>query len=103
MIVGTVMIDLPKAFDSIDHFLLLKKLVALEVRDKEHIWFENYLKGSRQRVVVSSTFSEWRSVVKGVPQGSNLGPLLFLVFVNDLPSVDKHSKVNFYADDTSFR
>ena len=81
MIVGTVMIDLSKAFDSIDHFLLWKKLVALGVRDKEHIWFENYLKGRRQRIVVSSTCSERRSVVTGVPQGSILGSLLFLVFV----------------------
>ena len=78
-IVGTVMIDLSKAFDSIDHTLLMQKLEALGIREKENTWFQSYLQGRKQRVIVSNVCSEWRSVAAGVNQGSVLGPLLFLV------------------------
>ena len=100
-ILGTVLIDLSKAFDSIDHSLLMKKLQAYGVEDVEHRWFADYLSARKQRVTIDGVVSEWSSVIKGVPQGSILGPLLFNIFVNDLPDVVKHSSINLYADDAT--
>ena len=100
-IVGTVLIDLSKAFDSIDYDMLLTELEAYGVRGIEKSWFVNYLSGRRQRVVVvNGAMSNWSKMVKGVPQGSILGPLLFMIFTNDMPPAVKHCSVNLYADDT---
>ena len=100
-IVEIVMIDLSRAFDSIDHSLLLAKLSAYGVCGTELTWFTSYLNNRKQRVVLSGIASEWGSVTNGVPQGSILGPLLFIIFVNDLPDVVEHCTVNLYADDTA--
>ena len=101
-IVGTVFIDLSKAFDTINHTLLLNKLCAYGVHGVELAWFTDYLKERKQRVVIDGVSSEWNRVTKGVPQGSILGPLLFVVFVNDLPSVVRKCTVNLYADNTTW-
>ena len=95
------MIDLSKAFDSICHSLLLRKLEAIGVCDAALIWFTSYLTGRRERILTHSACSEWRHVTTGVPQGSILGSLLFLIFVNDLPAVVQHCSISLYADDTS--
>ena len=99
-LVGAVFVDLSKAFDSINHTLLIKKLEALGIRDGELRWFKNYLSGRKQRVTVNGAVSSWRPVSRGVPQGSILGPLLFCVFVNDLPE-NVGTSVSLYADDTT--
>ena len=67
----------------------------------ELAWFTDYLKERKQRVVMDGVSSEWNCVTKGVPQGSILGPLLFVVIVNNLPSVVRKCTVNLYADDTT--
>ena len=99
--VGTALIDLSRAFDSIDHKLLLKKLSAYEIVNEEYRWFLNDLSDRMQRVSVNGTYSGWTPVSVGVPQGSIIGPLLFLVFLNDLPTVVTSCTINLYIDDTT--
>ena len=93
--------DLQKAFDSVDHEILLKKLFHYGIRGKMHEWFSSYLKNRQQYTHLNNTISSTRSVKFGVPQGSVLGPLLFIIFVNDLPNVLKHEKIKLFADDTN--
>ena len=92
------MLDLSKAFDSVDHCILLWKLQHYGVREEELKWFAGYLDGRRQRVVVGDVKSEWSDVKRGVPQGSILGSLLFILYVNDLPNIIQHCRD---ADDTT--
>ena len=99
-VVATVMIDLSKAFNTINHKLLIKKLDAYGICGVELSWFSDYLSGRKQRVVLGGELSDWTRLTKGVPQGSILGPMLFLVFVNNLSDVVEHCTVNLYADDT---
>ena len=102
-LVGSVMLDLSKAFDLVPHSkFLLKKLDKYGVSGKELEWFREYLHGRRQRVCVEDVKSSWSDVIRGVPQGSILGPLLLLfIIVNDLPEVVKECDLKQYADDTT--
>ena len=101
-IAAMVMIDLSKAFDTINHNLLLRKLSTYGVCEKELLWFTDYLAGRKQRVVVDGVSSEWANMhIYGCSQGSILGPLLFLNFVNDLPDAVEECSTNLYADDTT--
>ena len=97
-LVGLVLLDLQKAFDTVDHGILLDKLGAMGVSDTS--WFGSYLSGRTQCVEVDGVRSGFRGVTCGVPQGSILGPLLFLIYVNDM-----HRSVNcqlsLYADDSA--
>lgn len=98
---GLVFIDYKKAFDLIDHSLLLEKLDAYGIRGNDLAFFRDYLSNRTQYVCVNDCRSTLEAVKTGVPQGSILGPVLILLFINDLPSVANQSAVDIYADDTT--
>ena len=99
-LVGAVFLDLSKAFDVISHSKLLTKLPQYGITGKELNWFEDYLFNRKASVVYDNTLSEAFTINSGVPQGSILGPLLFVLFFNDITDVVKNSEIIKYADDT---
>ena len=100
-LVGLVFIDLKKAFDTVDHEILCQKLVHYGVQQRELAWFRSYLYNRKQFCRVNGVCSKTEGIEVGVPQGSCLGPLLFLIYINDLPQAVQNSAVSMYADDTS--
>uniref|UniRef100_A0A8C6V4C6 Reverse transcriptase domain-containing protein n=1 Tax=Neogobius melanostomus TaxID=47308 RepID=A0A8C6V4C6_9GOBI len=92
-------IDLSKAFDSVNHQILLKQLQHIGFDKKAYNWFSNYLSNRTQAVVADGFKSEFLITDKGVPQGSILGPLLFTIFINSIGCNIKHSSIHLYADD----
>ena len=96
---GMILIDLQKAFDTISHEILLGKLHAIGFSKKTVAWFKSYLSGRAFKVYINSHFSDLSKIYCGVPQGSILGPLLFLLYVNDIPQA-VHSDLVLYADDS---
>lgn len=96
-----VFCDITKGFDTVSHEILLKKLRKYGIKDNELKWFQNYLFERKQFVQIQDSKSHTNIITRGVPQGSILGPLLFLIFINDLPNVTDLLTLLF-ADDTSF-
>ena len=93
--------DLSKAFDTMDHRILIHKLKAYGVRGIVLSWFEDYLRNRHQYVMFKSTTSNISTIECGVPQGSILGPLLFLVYMNDIVNASPLLTYVLFADDTN--
>lgn len=99
--VDVIHLDFSKAFDKVPHFQLLAKLQNFGITGPALEWIKSYLCDRHQRVVLKGTYSDWLPVTSGVPQGSILGPLLFLVYANDMPDhVSQGSNIAIYADDS---
>lgn len=97
--IDTVYMDFQKAFDKVSHQRLLCKLHRYGVSGKLYGWIRYFLMGRRQRVHITAVYSEWMDVQSGVPQGSVLGPNLFVIFINDFPQNIK-SNISLFTDDT---
>ena len=96
-----IFLDLSKAFDTLNHDILLDKLYAYGIRGLSNSWIKNYLSGRKQYVSYNNTNSAFNDIVCGVPQGSILRPLLFLLYINDLPLSSPSSHFIIFADDTN--
>ena len=97
---GVIFLDLKRAFETIDRKILLGKLSRYGIGGVVWKWFECYLKNRRQRVRCEQVFSSELPINVGVPQGSILGPLLFVIYINDMSKIFKYCKYHFFADDT---
>ena len=92
---------LKKAFDTVDHDILIQKLEHYGIRNNPLKWFQSDLNNRKQYVYVNGQSSELMDIKSGVPQSSVLGSLLFLIYINDLPNISKKLKLFLFADDTN--
>ena len=100
LVTGFVALDLKRAFDTVDHGILIEKLRMYGFNEASVLWFMNYLRGRTQCTCVNGSLSPLSEVEFGVPQGSILGPMLFLLFINDISESVKHCQLSLYANDT---
>lgn len=99
--VSGVFLDIKKAFDTVNHKILLSKLFQCGIRGLPYKWFESYLEGRKQCVKINSICSEMKIIKHSVPQGSVLGAILFLVYINDLCNANLLGCITSFADDTA--
>ena len=100
-IIGVVFIDFQKAFDCVNHTVLMDKLHSIGISGSFYKWFLNYLENRKQSVTVNGFNSELLEIDTGVPQGSLLGPRLYSIYSNDLPGAATNASVEMFADDTT--
>ena len=99
--INVIYTDIQKAFDSVSHSKLIKTLSQYKINRNLVEWFKEFLQERTQRVVISNTFSESLPIFSGVPQGGVIGPLLFIIYINDIATeVDSNSNIKLFADDT---
>ena len=98
--VAAVFLDLKRAFDTINHDLLIAKLTHFNFSNSALCWMKSYLSDRKQAVQIGDSLSSYLTCSAGVPQGPILGPVLFSLYVNNLPDVCRNIKVQLYADDT---
>ena len=96
-----VFIGLSKAFDTVDHYILITKLKQYEIQGNNIRWFESHLSNRKQYIAYNNKSAAFKDMTCAVPQGSILGPLLFLIYVNDLPNVSNMLDPIMFADDTN--
>ena len=96
-----IFLDFSNAFDTINHHILLEKFCKYGIQGLPHAWFSSYITNRKQYVKVGNTESSLETITCGVPQGSTLGPLLFLLYINDFPRSSKKLTFRIFADDTN--
>lgn len=99
--VVSLFLDLSKAFDTVNHLILLEKLNYYGLQQREVYWFRPYLCSRIQQICVNGVKSDFHLIFSGIPQGSISGPLLFLVYINNFPESTTYFSSRLYADDTS--
>ena len=99
-LIDCIYMDFMKAFDKVPHRRLLEKIKSYGIKGQIYEWITAFLRDRKQRVNVNGSKSDWSEVLSGIPQGSVLGPLLFVIYINDLPDMSTHSTTYLFADDT---
>ena len=101
--VDVMYLDFSKAFDKVDHAILLRKIYNMGIRGKVYKWIKSFLTSRNQYVFIDGHRSKLERVISGVPQGTVLGPLLFIIYINDLWQAVTHSKLKVFADDSKLQ